>query len=157
MTIRNRFAVAATAAALAGGLAVATPVAHADNVAAVRHTAAVATVVPSTAHAKTHTIWHAKFKPRHATWTSGAFGVRRYNVTVKYRCWNGGDGTKAKAKIVESDYPYRTLGTHSYSTCSGHTWHFKSTKVKPNTPYKIVITQNHGRTHTEEVWVRQSY
>ncbi|MBM9509484.1 hypothetical protein [Actinacidiphila acididurans] len=122
--------------------------------------AAHAQAVPAAqtrAAAKWHTIWQSKFKPRHSKWVSGAFGVHAYNVTVKYRCWNGGDGTKAKASLVEADYPYRTLGSHSYAYCNGHWWTFKSTKVKPATPYKVVVQQNHGRTHTEQVGAYQYY
>jgi hypothetical protein len=149
-------ALAAATAALAGGLAVAAPAAQA---AAPAHAdlQVQSQAVPAQAAAKWHTIWQSKFKPRHSKWVSGAFGVHRYNVTVKYRCWNGGDGTKAKASLVEADYPYRTRGSHSYAVCNGHWWTFKSTSVKPSTPYKVVIQQNHGRTHTEQVGVYQYY
>jgi hypothetical protein len=152
MTARNRIALAAATAVLAGGLAAAAPAAQADT-AATAHavTQAHLQAAKAPARAKWHTIWQSKFKPRHSKWVSGAFGVHAYNVTVKYQCWNGGDGTKAEAKIVEADYPYRTLGSHSYAFCNGHWWTFKSTRVKPSTPYKVVIQQNHGRTHTEQV------
>lgn len=116
-----------------------------------------APAVQAQAAAKWHTIWQSKVKPRHSKWVSGAFGVHAYNVTVKYQCWNGGDGTKAKASLVEADYPYRTLGSHSYAYCNGNWWTFKSAKVKPATPYKVVVQQNHGRTHTEQVGAYQYY
>ncbi|MFJ6903286.1 hypothetical protein [Streptomyces griseoluteus] len=156
MTARNRVIVAAATAALAGGLAVGAPAVQADALApATAHTAtaqAHAQAAPLRA-AKWHTIWQSKFKPRHSKWVSGAFGVHAYNATVKYRCWSGGDGTKAKASLVEADYPHRTLATHSSAYCNGTWWTFKTTKVKPNTPYKVVVQQNHGRTHTEQVGV----
>jgi hypothetical protein len=97
------------------------------------------------------TIWQSRFKPRHLKWVSGRFGTHAYNMTVKYQCWNGGDGTKAKAKIVEDDYPYRTVGSHSYAYRNGTWWTFKGTAIKPNTAYRIVVEQNHGRTHSEQV------
>ncbi|MFE4412987.1 hypothetical protein [Streptomyces sp. NPDC056821] len=145
-----------TAAAVTAAIALSwSGSAHADTPAPA-HAAAVQ-AVPARAAAKWHTIWQSKFKPRHSKWVSGAFGVRAYNVTVKYQCWNGGDGTKAKASLVEADYPYRTLGSHSYAYCNGHWWTFKSNKVKPATRYKVVIQQNHGRTHTEQVGVYEYY
>lgn len=153
MKVRNnRMAGAAMALALAGGLAVAAPAARAETPVSA---AAQAHTQPRTGAraGKWHTIWQAEVKPRHSTWTSGEFGVHAYNATVKYRCWNGGDGTKAKASLVEADSPHRTRATHPYSTCNGSWWTFKTTKVKPNTPYQVVIQQNHGRTHTEQVGV----
>jgi hypothetical protein len=158
MTVGNRMAVVAATAALAGGLAAAAPAAHAGTPAPTIHTVqAQSQAVPDRAAAKWHTIWQSKFKPRRAKWVSGAFGVRAHNVTVKYQCWNGGDGTKAKARLVEADYPYRTLGTHSASSCNGTWWTFNSTRVKPHTSYKVVIEQNHGRAHTEQAGVYQYY
>ncbi|MFF4796078.1 hypothetical protein [Streptomyces sp. NPDC001276] len=157
MNTRNRVALAMTTGVTAVGLALAAPPAQA-NIAPASHPVAVHTAsAPVQAQAKWHTIWQSKFKPRHSKWVSGAFGVRAYNVTVKYQCWNGGDGTKAKASLVEADYPYRTLGSHSYAYCNGNWWTFKSNKVKPATRYKVVIQQNHGRTHTEQVGVYEYY
>ncbi|MFJ4152933.1 hypothetical protein ACIP10_35920 [Streptomyces galbus] len=155
MNVYKRLAVAAATAALANGLALTATTAHAGTAAPV-HAVTAQALSPSQAAARAarwHTIWQSKFKPRHAKWVSGAFGVHAYNATVKYQCWNGGDGTKAKASLVEADYPYRTLASHSYAYCNGTWWTFKTTRVKPNTPYKVVIQQNHGRTHTEQVGV----
>ncbi|MFE4823186.1 hypothetical protein ACFRFU_43610 [Streptomyces sp. NPDC056704] len=157
MNAPNRIALAVTAVATAAGLALAAPAAQADITVA-PHSAVTAGAAPAPVQAQAtwHTIWQSKFKPRHAKWVSQAFGVHDYNVTVKYQCWNGGDGTRATVKLVEADYPYRTLKKHS-GYCNG-AWHsFESREVKPSTRYKIVVQQNHGRTHTEQVGVYEKY
>ena len=150
MNTRQRSTVVAASIVLVGGMTLTAPAQAAPP-----RTTAAPTAVGTSAQARAgwHTIWQSKFKPRTSKWVSGAFGVHAYNVTVKYQCWNGGDGTKASAKLVESDAPYRTLGSHGSSYCNGTWWTFKSTSVKPGTPYKVVLQQDHGRTHTEQVGV----
>ncbi|MET7609194.1 hypothetical protein [Streptomyces avermitilis] len=152
MNTPSRIALAMTTGVAAASLALAAPAAQADIAPPSHPVTAHTASAPVQAQAKWHTIWQSKFKPRHSKWVSQPFGVHAYNVTVKYRCWNGGDGTRATVKLVDADYLNKTVKKDS-GWCNG-AWHqFVSRDVKPDNRYRIVVQQNHGRTHTEEVGV----
>ena len=158
MSIRNRVALAMTTGATAVGLALAAPAAQAD-IAPVPHPVAThAASAPSEAQATWHTIWQSKFKPRHSKWVSQPFGVHDgvARLSVKYQCWNGGDGTKMTVRLIDIHDLNRTVKKGS-AYCNG-AWHaFETMDVTPSTRYKIVTQQTHSRTHTEQVGVYEQY
>ncbi len=157
MNISRSIAAAAVAAALGGGAALATPAQAVPGAQGVPGAAAGAKHAAASARPHWHTIWQSKFKPRHSTWTSGNFGVHAYNLTVKYRCWNGGDGTRASASVVEADSPHRTMGRHAKAYCNGTWWSFTAHNVRPSTPYRVTVEQDRHGTHTEEVGAYEYY
>ncbi|MET9914823.1 hypothetical protein ABZZ74_50565 [Streptomyces sp. NPDC006476] len=154
MKTRNRVALAMTTGVTAVGLALAAPAAQADIAAAYHPVVAHSVSAPLQAQGTWHTIWQSKFKPRHSKWVSQPFGVHDgvISLSVKYQCWNGGDGTKMTVKLIDTHNLNKTV-KKSRAYCNG-AWHaFQTEDVTPSTRYKIVTQQDHGRTHTEQVGV----
>ncbi|TJZ99503.1 hypothetical protein [Actinacidiphila oryziradicis] len=165
MNARKRVALAMTTAVTAAGLALGTPTAQADITPTSLPGAAVATpghATPSqgTTHPNAAAAWKQLWGPTEITasylnhhgkkWVSRSFDAHSTRVIGSFRCWNGGDHSKARLRIYNVE-TRKWIGDSGAQPCD---WTYNYIQnvagYKDGQPLRFVLTSV-GKAHTTYV------
>ncbi|MTD57181.1 hypothetical protein [Amycolatopsis pithecellobii] len=149
MNTRRRITLGLATLALTGGLAIAGGAAAS---AAPTATAAAASTDDGTVTSQSGwstTISAAYLNSHHKKWVSSTFVPPAGGVVGGFRCWNNGDGGKARLRIYNVE-THQWIGDSGYQDCNYRYKYVSADKYRPGQGLRFVL-QAQGNAHTTRV------